>query len=266
MGVTILVQIVYICQKLRGMLTIKRVLKPLPNTITLLNLVSGCLSITAAFSGNLQMAGVLIIVSGILDFCDGFTARLIGAYSSLGKELDSLSDVVSFGVAPAVIMYHLLRNALQLPATEGLFDGHWILVVPFFIAAMSSLRLAIFNLDTRQTTSFIGLATPANALLIAGLTFGMTSKWANLYSVVVSSPIVLVVLTVVLSLLLVCEMPMFSLKIKSLNPKVAYKQLMLIFGGVVLLIVYGKASLSFVMVWYILLSLIFWICERGKKA
>lgn len=247
------------------MLSIKRVLKPLPNTITLLNLVSGCLSITAAFSGNLQMAGVFIIVSGVLDFFDGFTARLIGAYSPLGKELDSLSDVVSFGVAPAVIMYHMLHSALQLPANEGIFDGNWLLIVPFFIAAMSSLRLAIFNLDTRQTTSFIGLATPANALLIAGLAFGMNSTWENMYSVVVSSPIVLVVLIIVLSLLLVCEMPMFSLKVKSLNPKVAYKQLLLIIGAVVLMIFFRKASVSLVIVWYIVLSLIFWAIEKGKK-
>lgn len=246
------------------MATIKQILKPLPNTITLLNLVSGCLSITAAFDGRLELAGVFIIVSGILDFFDGFTARLVGVYSELGKELDSLSDVVSFGVAPSVIMYQLLRQSLGLVPGEGIFDGHLLLAIPFFMAAMSSLRLGIFNLDTRQTTSFIGLATPANAFFVSGLAFGESSSWACIYCPVVGSPVALIILCVVLGLLLVSSIPMFSLKIKSLSPRVAYKQLLLIAGAVVLLIVFGKAALSLVMLWYILLSVFFWIVEGGK--
>lgn len=248
------------------MIRVKQMLKWLPNTITLLNLLSGCLSITAAYEGKLELAAMLIILSAVFDFLDGFVARMVGAYSELGKQLDSLSDVVSFGVAPAVIVYHLMRQSLGTPSAEGIFDGHWLLVVPFFIAMMSALRLGIFNLDVRQTESFIGLPTPANALFMVGLVFGLNSSWSALFGAVAGSWVVLVLLSVGLSLLLVSELPMFSLKIKTLNPKIAYKQLVLIIGAAAILAVFGRAALSPIILWYILLSLGFWLFERGGSS
>jgi len=237
----------------------------IPNGITLMNLLSGCLSIVAAFEGRLELAGVFIIISGVLDFFDGFTARLIGAYTQLGKELDSLSDVVSFGVAPAVILYHLLRQSLGLAPDQSIFDGHLLLLLPFAVAVFSSLRLGLFNIDERQTSLFIGLPTPANAFLIIGLVFGANSSWVNIYNPIISSSTVLIVLSVVQSFLLVCELPMFSLKIKSLKPAVAYKQLTFLVGAILLIVVFRKASLSLVIVWYVVLSVFYYLFDKLIK-
>ncbi|RPH29172.1 MAG: CDP-diacylglycerol--serine O-phosphatidyltransferase [Bacteroidales bacterium] len=246
------------------MISNNRIIKSLPNTITLLNLVAGCLSIVSAFEGNLQMAGIFILIAAVFDFFDGFTARLLGAYSPLGKELDSLSDVVSFGVAPAMILFHLLKSSLGIDGSEGLISGHFLLATPFIMAAFSSLRLGIFNLDERQTSSFIGLPTPANAMLTVGLVFGIHSGWNNIFSVFTSSPTLLILLILAQSAILVCELPMFSLKLKSLKFSVAYKQLSLIIGAIVLIAIFQTAALSLVILWYIFLSIFFWIL-KGKE-
>lgn len=247
------------------MTNLNRFTRHIPNGITLMNLLSGCLSVVAAFEGMLDLAGLLIIISGILDFLDGFTARLIGAYTQLGKELDSLSDVVSFGVAPSVILYHLLRRSLGIDDCHGIFSGHLVLLIPFVVAVFSSLRLGLFNIDERQSNSFIGLPTPANAFLIIGLVFGANSSWAEVFSPIVSSPIALMVLSFVLSFLLVCELPMFSLKIKSLKPAVAYKQLTFLAGAIVLIAIFQKASLSLIIVWYIVLSEVYFLWDKMIK-
>lgn len=247
------------------MISNKSIIRHTPNVITLLNLVAGCLSIVSAFEGNLQMAGNLILVAAVFDFFDGFTARLLGAYSLLGKELDSLSDVVSFGIAPSMILFHLLKSALGIPASEGLLSGHYLLAIPFIMAAFSSLRLGIFNLDERQTSSFIGLPTPANAMLTVGLVFGLNSGWNSVFSIIDSSAIAIIVLVLVQSALLVSEIPMFSLKLKSLKFSVAYKQITLIIGSIILVAIFQTAALSLVILLYIILSIIFWIIE-GKKA
>jgi len=241
---------------------ITRVIRHIPNGITLLNLFSGSLSIVAAFEGRLELAGLLIIISGVLDFLDGFTARLIGAYTQLGKELDSLSDVVSFGVAPAVILYHMLRQSIGISDCHGIFEGHFVLVIPFLVAVFSSLRLGLFNIDERQTSSFIGLPTPANAFLIIGLVFGANSSWSGLFNPIVGSPVVLIVLAIISSFLLVCELPMFSLKIKSLKPSVAYKQLTFLAGAVVFIAIFQKAALSIIIAWYIVLSTIYYLWDK----
>jgi CDP-diacylglycerol--serine O-phosphatidyltransferase len=233
-------------------------IKYIPNTLTLLNLFFGCLSIVSAFEGNLLLAGYLILISAVFDYLDGFSARLLKAYSPLGKELDSLSDLVSFGVAPSVIIFHLLKDALGLTAETGLLSGSIVLVIPFLIAVFSSLRLAIFNLDTRQTTSFIGLPTPANALFIVGLVLGLNSSYSNLFEGLTSSPSALVLMTIVLSALLVSPLPMFSLKIKGFRLKETWRQLLLVAFTFVAIIVFGRASLSLVILMYLLLSIFTW--------
>ncbi|BDX38143.1 CDP-diacylglycerol--serine O-phosphatidyltransferase [Tenuifilaceae bacterium CYCD] len=243
----------------------KNIIKHFPNAITLLNLVAGCFSIVASFEGQLELAGLFILIAGVFDFLDGFTARLIKAYTLLGKELDSLSDVVSFGVAPSMILFQLMKQSMGISQSEGMFNGHWMLAIPFVMAAFSSLRLGIFNIDERQTSSFIGLPTPANAFLIAGLVFGLDSNWSELYRIISTSSILIVVIVVIQSFLLVCELPMFSLKIKSLSPKIAYKQFILIGGAIALFIIFHKASLSLIILWYILLSIIFYIADKMFK-
>ncbi len=246
------------------MISNNRIIKSIPNTITLLNLVSGCISIVCAFEGNLQVAGIFILIAAVFDFFDGFTARLLGAYSPLGKELDSLSDVVSFGIAPAMILFHMLKSSLGLENSAGLLSGNYILAVPFIMAAFSSLRLGIFNLDERQTSSFIGLPTPANALLTVGLVFGLNSGWSGIFNFFTSSPTFLIIFILAQSAILVCELPMFSLKLKSLKFSVAYKQISLIIGAIVLISIFQTAALSIVILWYIALSTFFWMI-KGKE-
>jgi CDP-diacylglycerol--serine O-phosphatidyltransferase len=139
----------------------KDIIAQVPNTITCLNLISGCVAIALAFAGNYEGASVAIFAAAVFDFMDGAVARLMKAYSAVGKELDSLSDLVSFGVAPAAMLYNVL------PA-----DYSWIaLAVP----VCGALRLARFNVDSRQSTSFIGMPIPANALLWVGAVAWYTS-------------------------------------------------------------------------------------------
>ncbi len=241
------------------MISVKPIVKHFPNAITLFNLISGCLSIVASFEGRLELAGVFILLAALFDFLDGFTARLIGAYTLLGKELDSLSDVVSFGVAPSMIFFQLLKMSMGLESGLGLTSGHVVLAIPFIMAAFSALRLGIFNLDERQTSSFIGLPTPANAIFTVGLVIGVNSQWGDVFKYIVSSPWVIIGMVTVQSFLLVCELPMFSLKIKSVKFSVAYKQYTLIAGVIILFILFGKAAISLVILWYLVLSFIYWV-------
>jgi len=181
--------------------------KHIPNTITAMNLLCGVIAVIFTFSGRLDIAFYLMLLAAVFDFCDGLAARALGAYSPMGKELDSLSDMVSFGVLPALMLHTLMRQSgcpLSCPLV-------W---VPLLIAVFSGLRLAKFNIDERQTCSFIGLATPACAIICGSLACLVTlrsefflSQW------VLSSAWVIPALAVVLSLLLVSEIPMFSMKI-----------------------------------------------------
>ncbi|NHB68447.1 CDP-diacylglycerol--serine O-phosphatidyltransferase [Perlabentimonas gracilis] len=233
-------------------------LKHIPNTLTLANLLLGCLSIVSAFEGSLLLAAYLIIIATVFDFLDGFSARLLKAYSPMGKELDSLSDLVSFGVAPSVIVFHLLIDALGDSAAGGFTGGQALLVIPFLIALFSALRLAKFNIDTRQTTSFIGLPTPANALFIVGIVLGLNSSRSDWFGYFTNSPVAIIVMVLVLSALLVSPIPMFSLKIKRGYYKDTWRQQVLFFVSVPTIIFFRQASLSIVMLIYILLSVLTW--------
>jgi CDP-diacylglycerol--serine O-phosphatidyltransferase len=146
--------------------------KHIPNFITTLNLFSGCVAVYLAFEGNYQGAFVAILLSAVFDFFDGFAARLLKAYSPMGKELDSLADVVSFGVAPGAMVFSLL-------ATAGM--NEWLPFIGFLIPVFSGLRLAKFNIDDRQTSSFIGLPVPANAIFWAGLIFHFHCSCSVIY-------------------------------------------------------------------------------------
>src|SRR5665647_1572724 len=173
--------------------------KHIPNFITCLNLFSGCVGVYLAFQGNFQGAFIAIIVSAVFDFFDGFAARLLKAYSPMGKELDSLADMVSFGVLPGAMVFSLLSKTAI---------NEWLPYLAFIIPVFSGLRLAKFNIDERQTSSFIGLPTPANAIFWAGLTFSYSAF-------LVSNVWLLIALTLIFSYLLVAEIPMFALKFKN---------------------------------------------------
>lgn len=220
-----------------------------PNMITCCNLICGCLSTGAAFHGNYQWAVALILAGAVFDFFDGMAARALGVSSPIGKELDSLADDITFGLAPAAIVFSLFHE-VHCP---GFLQGAaWLPYSAFLIAVFSGLRLAKFNIDTRQTSSFIGMPTPANALFWGSLVVGqhdflVSPSFNALY---------LLLLVVVMSWLLVAEIPMFSLKFKDLSwshNRVSYLFLLVCFP---LLIVFRLSGLAAVIVWYIVLSLL----------
>ncbi len=221
----------------------------IPNTITLLNLLCGAIAVTLSFhsqsifEGGLtgqQWACIFIVTASVFDFCDGLSARLLGAYSPLGKELDSLSDLVSFGLAPAFLVMNLMTS-WGAPLALSL--------VPIFIALMGALRLAKFNIDTRQTTSFIGLPIPANALFWIGL-IGWT--WGHGYP----GHWVMIVLILGVSLLMISELKMFSLKFHSLDFRSNVRRYVLIVGALLFVITSGVAGLAWTVIFYILLSIL----------
>ncbi|MFC2118929.1 CDP-diacylglycerol--serine O-phosphatidyltransferase [Bacteroidota bacterium] len=145
-----------------------RIFRHLPNFITSLNMLCGCIGAIYAFNNDLISASILILIAAIFDFLDGMAARLFNAYSDVGKELDSLADIISFGFTPSVILFQLLKRSLNIESFS--FDLPIIelagLILPFLIVVFSGLRLAKFNIDKSQTNSFIGLPTPASALFI----------------------------------------------------------------------------------------------------
>ncbi len=173
--------------------------KHIPNALTCANLLSGCIGIVYAFKGDLTVAAYAVLISGIFDFFDGFVARILGVKSEIGKELDSLADVVSFGFLPGVVMFQLL--------TQSNYSSPYLPYVAFLITIFSALRLAKFNIDTRQTEDFIGLNTPMNTLFIVSLPF-----IKNDYPDIVNNTFILIGITVVTSWLLTSEIKIFSLK------------------------------------------------------
>lgn len=180
-----------------------KIVKHIPNTITCMNLVSGTGSIIFAFQGDFMAAFVLMLLAAVFDFMDGLAARTLHAYSDIGKELDSLCDAVSFGLAPSLILFNYLQQASFTPS--------WLIYLTLLIAPFSALRLAKFNLDTRQTTSFIGLPTPACALFVGSL-IAFASAHAPALHMALLNSWTLPIVAIALSLALISEIPMFSLK------------------------------------------------------
>lgn len=225
-----------------------RITRHIPNTLTCLNLFSGCLACVLAFGGNYAGALGFIILSAVFDFFDGMMARLLDAHSIIGKDLDSLADDVSFGLVPSVIVFSLFRE-MSYPQPWGDTLPKYFPYVAFLIAVFSALRLAKFNNDTRQTTSFVGLPVPANALFWASLATGTHDFLVTIH------PGGLFVLVCLSSWLLVSEIPMFSLKFKSLTWKENKVRFIFLIVCIPLLLL-GTAGFAAIIVWYVLLSLI----------
>lgn len=228
--------------------------KQIPNIITLANLFSGCIAITMAFQGNFTAVVIWVTISAIFDFFDGMAARLLHAYSPLGKELDSLADVVSFGVAPAAAVFVLLRDHLTLPASLELLQP-WIPYLAFLLPALSAYRLAKFNLDERQTVSFIGLPTPANGLFWISYCYAIVESVQTSTFITLLTPLTLL-LIFVMSFLLISEIPMFSLKVSKLSFKGNERQLILIILTIALVSLFGIGGIAWAIIAYILLSLL----------
>jgi len=212
-----------------------------------MNLFSGCIAIIYAFQEAYLTAALFIGLATVFDFLDGFAARLLKAYSAMGKELDSLADVVSFGVAPGVMAYSYIAS---LSMSTG--SPTWFAWFGFLIPVFSALRLAKFNLDERQTSSFLGLPTPANALFWA---FGIGSSF-NFFLSYTFDPIILVIGILIFSALLVLEIPMFSLKFKNFKWVGNRLRYYFLIGCIILLVLLHVNGISPCIVWYILLSVL----------
>lgn len=177
-----------------------------------MNLACGIIGVVFAFKGRVDLAFILMLAASVADFLDGTAARLLDSYSDMGKELDSLSDLVSFGVLPSVMLYNLQHTCM--------FGESWICWIPLIITLASGIRLAKFNVDTRQTDSFLGLPTPACALLCGSLCYYVAADPACFLAQWCAGPVFIPVLSVCLSALLVSEIPMFSLKFHREDPSV----------------------------------------------
>lgn len=225
--------------------------KHIPNIITSMNLFSGCIAIVMAFEGAFLWVVFWVILAAVFDFFDGMAARLLNAPSKIGKELDSLADVVSFGVAPATAVFILLRDLTsnsQSFTSIQLYLPYFVFIIPVF----SALRLAKFNLDERQTTSFFGLPTPANALFWISYVYGITS-----FSITDNILIIMTLgLSLILSLLMVAEIPMFSFKLNNLKIKDNEKPLILIICAITFVSFYGVIGLAFTILTYIAISVV----------
>ncbi len=218
----------------------------IPNFLTICNLLSGCLGIVLVAEGDLSSGAYMIWLAAIFDFFDGLSARAFKAHSSIGGELDSLSDMVSFGVLPAFIVYALLKNSLPEPS-------FYIAFIAFSIAAFSAIRLAIFNVDTRQTSSFIGLPTPASALLISALPL---SNNIPLVDQLMNNYIFLILLVLIVSYLLVARIELMAFKFDGFawaDNKLKYS---FIFLSLVLVLILNTIAIPLVIVLYIIFSVI----------
>lgn len=230
----------------------------IPNTITCCNLISGCIATLSAFMGEIHMALLWIIIGAIFDFFDGMSARLLHVSSPIGKELDSLADDITFGMAPAAIVFYEM-GIMEYPAFLNPVQPYMPFVA-FLIAAFSALRLAKFNLDERQAMGFIGLPTPANALFWGALLVGAGDIIENTTWMV---PVVIVM--ILLSCwLLVSEIPMFALKFKHWGWKGNEVKYLFLITCVPLLIVFGVTAFAIIIAWYVLLSALVNIRNRKQ--
>lgn len=222
----------------------------IPNTVTCCNLFSGCIASVMAFQANYKLAIIFIIIGAVFDFFDGMLARLFKVSGPLGKELDSLADDITFGFAPSAIVFSLFKEVHYPDILMPISD--YVPYSAFLIAVFSALRLGKFNIDVRQTSSFIGMPTPANALFWGSLVVGG-------HSFLISdsfNAIFLFILVVIMSLLLISEIPMFSLKFKSLSwnqNKISYIFLIVC---IPLLAIFQISGFAAIILWYIVLSIL----------
>ncbi len=228
-----------------------RITRHIPNTITSMNLLCGALGVIFTFQGALDIAFYLMLAAAVCDFFDGFAARMLNAYSAMGKELDSLADLISFGLLPSLMLYRRL--------VEGGMTG-FVTFIPLIICVFSGLRLAKFNVDERQSENFLGLATPACALWCGSLIYA-ADRGVITISHLLRDTYLIPVASVILALLLVSEIPMFSFKFKKGSP---YNRLRFCFIGIIAFIALAtlilKINWSYIILLtftaYILLNLI----------
>ncbi len=233
--------------------------KHIPNFITLLNLSAGLIALVYAFETNLQMAFFWVCMGIFFDFWDGFFARILNAKSPIGLQLDSLADMVTSGVVPGVAMFQLLANINEMQEEYNLApENNYMGILPYFgfiITLASCYRLAKFNIDTRQTDSFIGLPTPANALFIMSLPIILhhTGGEGWIFEAL-SNPFVLVGISLLSAYMLNAEIPLFSLKVKYFNWEHNKVQFIFLIVSVLLLFFLQYVGIPLIILFYVVLS------------
>ena len=237
-----------------------RIIKQIPNTITSMNLLCGALGVIAAFKGWMDTAFYLMLAGAVCDFCDGLAARVLKAYSPMGKELDSLADLITFGFLPSIMLYRCM---------DFYHPREWFCYIPLIIVVFSALRLAKFNVDDRQSENFIGLATPACALICGSFAYISQFDINNIVGVFTESKWLIPVCSGVLSLLLVSEIPMFSMKFKKDAPSsLKWTRYTFITVAVVALAVtlimgqHFSHAILFIFITYILMNIVSSIFKR----
>lgn len=232
--------------------------KNIPNFITLCNLLCGTIAAWQAVMGNLQYAAIFILLGIFFDFFDGLVARLLHVASPMGKELDSLADLITSGVAPGFILFYVLLRCV---------NPSWLAFTALFIPLAAAWRLAKFNLDTRQTSSFLGLPAPSNALVWAAVGFCFACPtWTRIALLPIPDvctwlftgvgPIVLTILAAICSLLMVTEIPLFALKFKNLSWRNNQIRFIFLILSAVLLVLFGIIGIPLVILCYVLVSLV----------
>ncbi|MFC2109259.1 CDP-alcohol phosphatidyltransferase family protein [Bacteroidota bacterium] len=231
--------------------------KHIPNLITLGNLLSGTIALVYAVLGQLELAALFVAIGIGLDFFDGFAARILNVQGELGKQLDSLADMVTSGVVPGVVLFQLILRGSTNSSFESIFTWEGFEFLPFLgllVTLGSAYRLAKFNIDTRQTSSFIGLPTPANTLLIVSLPLIINYGTAGFFVDLVQNPYVLIALSVMCTYLLNAEIPLFALKFKNFSwAENNYKFIFLLLS-VILIIVLKFVAIPLVILLYVLVS------------
>jgi CDP-diacylglycerol--serine O-phosphatidyltransferase len=237
--------------------------KHIPNSITLLNLLCGCIAMVFVTTSDFEMAFYFVCLGIFLDFFDGFFARLLKVSGPLGLELDSLADMVTSGLVPGYVMFSMLSNSQHEIST------HFMLPYLGFIITMGSCyRLAVFNIDTRQTNSFIGLPTPANALFILSLPLVIKYSDSLIVLEILTNQLVLLLITLFSAYILNAEIPLFSLKIKKFNFKDNALQIGFLLFSFLLLFFFQYAGIPLIIIGYVLLSIVsnkFLLDEKKKR-
>ncbi len=240
--------------------------RQIPNLLTLGNLLCGTIAIMFILRGDINTAALLVVLAAVLDFFDGFIARLLGVQGPLGKELDSLADVVSFGVVPAYIVYQMQLGIVS-ELNEGILK-HYLPFSGFLLAAFAAYRLAKFNIDERQSYGFLGLPTPAMALFFISL--GTLDSLTNgdmplFMRLIITSPWAMLALTVLFSLLMISELPLIAMKFKGFQLKGNEFRYTLIIGFILLPLILGWVALPFFIIWYLLISLVANFISKGSN-
>ena len=233
--------------------------KYIPNFLTLLNLTSGLIALIFVFKEDWAMVGFFVALGIFFDFFDGLAARSFNVSSSLGLQLDSLADMVTSGVVPAFTLSFLIAHALGFSLIESFsFDTiHLLALSGLVVALASAYRLAKFNIDERQTSSFIGLPTPANALFIVSLALIISRNDFPAISQLLNNPYVLIVIGLLSAYLLNAEIPLFSLKFKDFSLAGNWKKYLIIVLTIILLPIFKVAAVPLIIVLYILISVLF---------